>query len=43
LYRLTLIYPELATELALSVSGLMDIDSAGIVSKAKTILRKLNK
>lgn len=43
LYRLTLIYPELATELALSVRGLMDIDSAGIVSKAKTILRKLNK
>ena len=43
LYRLTLIYPELATELALSVRGLIDIDSAGIVSKAKTILRKLNK
>jgi len=43
LYRLTLIYPELATELALSVRGLMDLGSAGIVSKAKTILKKLNK
>lgn len=43
LYRLTLIYPELATELALSIRGIMDLDSAGIVSKGKTILKKLNK
>lgn len=42
LYRLTLIYPELGTELALSVRSVMDIDSAGVASKAKTILRKLN-
>ncbi|HLN54875.1 MAG TPA: (deoxy)nucleoside triphosphate pyrophosphohydrolase [Bacteroidales bacterium] len=43
LYRLTIIHPGLATELALSVRGIMDTDSAGIVSKAKTILKKLNK
>lgn len=43
LYRLTLIYPELATELAVSVRSVMDLQSAGIVSKAKTILRRLNK
>lgn len=43
LYRLTIIYPELATELALSIRSIMDIDSAGIVSKARTILKKLNK
>lgn len=43
LYRLTLIYPELATELALSISALMDSDSAGIKSRGKQILRKLNK
>ncbi len=43
LYRLTVIYPELATELALSLKAVMDIDSAGIISKAKTILKKLNK
>lgn len=43
LYRLTIIYPELATELALSVRGIMDIDSAGIISKAKAILKRLNK
>lgn len=43
LYRLTVIYPELATELALSIRSIMDIDSAGIVSKARTILKKLNK
>ncbi|HEX2968769.1 MAG TPA: (deoxy)nucleoside triphosphate pyrophosphohydrolase [Bacteroidales bacterium] len=43
LYRLTLIYPELATELALSMKGVTEMDSAGIVSKAKAILKKLNK
>lgn len=43
LYRLTLIYPELATELAVSVRSVMDLQSAGIVSKAKTILKRLNK
>lgn len=43
LYRLTIIHPDLATELALSIRGIMDIDSAGIVSKAKSILKKLNK
>lgn len=43
LYRLTIIYPELATELALSVKSVMEIDSAGIRSKAKSILNKLSK
>lgn len=43
LYKLTLIYPGLATELAVSVRSLMDLQSAGIVSKAKTILKRLNK
>lgn len=43
LYKLTLIYPELSTELALSIRSVMDIDSAGIRSKAKSILNKLTK
>jgi 8-oxo-dGTP diphosphatase len=43
LYSLTLIYPELSTELALSVRSITDLDSAGIVSKARSILKKLNK
>lgn len=43
LYRLTVIYPELATELAVSVRSVMDLQSAGIVSKAKAILKRLNK
>lgn len=43
LYKLSLIYPELSTELALSVRSVMDIDSAGIRSKAKSILNKLTK
>ncbi|HLN21375.1 MAG TPA: (deoxy)nucleoside triphosphate pyrophosphohydrolase [Bacteroidales bacterium] len=42
LYRLTLIYPELATELALSVRALKDLDSAGVASKARNILKKLD-
>ncbi len=42
LYRLTIIYPELATELALSLGSLMDMDSAGIKARARMILKKLN-
>lgn len=43
LYRLTLIYPELATELALSVRSLLNTESAGgIVSKGRSVLKRLN-
>lgn len=42
LYRMTLIYPELATELALAVRPVCDTDSAGVASKARNVLKKLN-
>ena len=42
LYRLTLIYPELATELAVSIRNIMDEGSAGIRARGIIILRKLN-
>ncbi len=41
LYRLTLIYPELANELSTSIHILMEDGSAGITSRGGTILRKL--
>ena len=43
LYRLSLIYPALATELAASIGNLMDEGSAGITSRGRMILKKLNK
>ena len=43
LYRLSMIYPALATELAASIRNLMDEGSAGITSRGRTILKKLNK
>lgn len=44
LYRLTLIYPELASELALSVTKVTeDNDSAGIKARARSILKKIDK
>jgi hypothetical protein len=42
LYKLTLIYPELANELMASVRMLMEDGSAAITSKGRTILKKLN-
>ena len=41
LFRLTLIYPELANELASSIRLLMEDGSAGITSRGRAILRKL--
>jgi 8-oxo-dGTP diphosphatase len=41
LYKLTLIYPELANELMASIRMLMEDGSAGITSKGRTILKKL--
>jgi 8-oxo-dGTP diphosphatase len=41
LYRLTLIYPELAPELAGSIMRMMEEGSGGIVSRGKMILKKL--
>lgn len=41
LYRLSLIYPELAGELSTSIRILMDEASAGIRSRGNTILKKL--
>ena len=43
LYRLSMIYPSLATELAASIGNLMGEGSAGITSRGRTILKKLNK
>jgi 8-oxo-dGTP diphosphatase len=42
LYRLTLIYPEFAAELAGSIMRMMEEGSGGIVSRGKMILKKLN-
>ena len=41
LYRLTLIYPDLANELSTSIRLLMEDGSAGITSRGRAILRKL--
>jgi len=41
LYRLSLIYPELATELSASVRVLMEDGSAGIIARGLMILKKL--
>ena len=41
LYKLTLIYPELAIELASSIRVLMENGSAGIVAKGNTILKRI--
>jgi hypothetical protein len=41
LYKLSLIYPELANELASSIRILMEDGSAGIVSKGRTILKRI--
>jgi 8-oxo-dGTP diphosphatase len=41
LYKLTLIYPDLANELSASIRVLMEDGSAGITSRGRMILRKL--
>jgi hypothetical protein len=41
LFRLTLIYPELANELSSSIRILMEDGSAGITSRGRAILKKL--
>lgn len=41
LYKLTLIYPELANELSTSIRLLMEDGSAGITARGRMILRKL--
>ena len=41
LYKLTLIYPDLANELSTSIRLLMEDGSAGITSRGRMILRKL--
>ena len=42
LYNLTLLYPELANELSATINMLQEDGSAGIVSKGRTILRRLS-
>jgi 8-oxo-dGTP diphosphatase len=42
LYRLSLIYPELASELSVSLKILMEDGSAGITSRGRMILKKLS-
>jgi hypothetical protein len=41
LYKLTLVYPELANELSASISILMEDGSAGITARGRLILKKL--
>ena len=41
LFKLTMIYPELANELSVSIRILMEDGSAGIMSRGRTILKKL--
>lgn len=43
LYRLSKIYPELSSELAASIRNMMHGGSAGIVSKSRMILRRLER
>lgn len=42
LYRLSVIYPDLCPELIASLKNVLEYKSAGINSKARTIMRKLN-
>lgn len=42
-YKLALIYPELANELAASISMLKDDKSAGIIARSRIILKKLDR
>ena len=41
LYRLSVIYPQLANELAVSIRVLMEEGSAGIVSRGNAVLKKI--
>ena len=41
LYKLSLVYPELANELSISIGMLMEDGSAGITSRGRAILKKL--
>jgi hypothetical protein len=41
LYKLSLVYPELANELSTSIGILMEDGSAGITSRGRAILKKL--
>jgi len=41
LYRLSVIYPQLANELAVSIRALMEEGSAGIVSRGNSVLKKI--
>ncbi len=41
LYRLSVIYPQLANELAVSIRALMEEGSAGIVSRGNAVLKKI--
>jgi hypothetical protein len=41
LYKLTLIYPELANELSTSIRILMEDGSAGITARGSQIIKKL--
>lgn len=42
LYRLSVIYPELKNELAISIRKIMDLKSAGIVSRGRAILKRIS-
>jgi 8-oxo-dGTP diphosphatase len=42
LYRMYRIYPDLAGELSVSIRNTMDTESAGLISKGRTILKKLD-
>jgi len=41
LYRLTVIYPELANELSASIKILLEDGSGGIISRGSMILKRL--
>ncbi len=43
LYKICLMEPELASELQQHIAGLMEYDSAGLVSRGKKIMRQLQK
>ncbi len=43
IYKLALIYPELANELSASISMLKDDKSAGIIARSRIILKKLDR
>lgn len=42
LYRLSVLYPELINELAISIRNIMDLKSAGIISRGRAILKKIS-